>query len=175
MKKSEENACLLRYILYFQLSNGQTEFLPSCEAQFHVFQIQMQDAERKLVESKRDGEEADKVDGCRNSLNGKVEREEGELSPSPEADEGLPENLTSTALVVKQEGINHGFNGHIEDEEMECDGKTEGEPDVDEDDEGEESTPKSSDESDNPSVGVEASGSDSANADDSREEHDDDE
>jgi hypothetical protein len=96
------------------------------------------------------------------------------LSPSPEVDEGLPENLQSAIAVVSQEGINNGFYGHIEREEIECAGKSERQPNVDDED-GEESTPKSSDESDNPSVGVEASGSDSANADDSAEERDDDE
>lgn len=143
----------------------------------------MQDSDRRLTESKRDSEMLNiKADPPRVVVNGRIEREEGELSPSPEADERLPEvfaaigsTMDSLAAVKQTSAPNHGFGGHgEEDEEMECDGKGEGEHDADADDEGEESAPKSSDDSENPSeAGEEGSGSESGNADDSREDDED--
>jgi paired amphipathic helix protein Sin3a len=59
------------------------------------------------------------------------------------------------------------------EDEIECVGKAEGDQIVDANDEGEESAPKSSDDSDNPSPMEDMSGSESANADDC-EGHDND-
>ncbi|MCO5610178.1 hypothetical protein L7F22_064414 [Adiantum nelumboides] len=141
------------------------------------------DVSRRVIDAKRESEMVDiKTDPPRIIVNGRIEREEGELSPSPEADGTLPEgfnggpSMDSLAVAAKQDGVaSHGFGGHAEeDEEMECDGKGEGEHDADADDEGEESAPKSSDDSENPSEGgEEASGSESGNAEDSREDDED--
>lgn len=142
------------------------------------------DLSRRMVDAKRDGDTKDiKADPPRIIVNGRIEREEGELSPSPEGDGRLPESfngggplMDTLAAAVKQDGAaGHGFRRHAEeDEEMECAGKGEGEHDADADDEGEESAPKSSDDSENPSeAGEEASGSESGNAEDSREDDED--
>ena len=104
------------------------------------FQIQLQHSERRLLpESKQDTEILDNPDGPRNSFSGKIEREEGELSPSPETDERIHENLDSIGLLRQEQIIGGGFDDHIgEDEDIECDGKAEGEQVVDADEEGEE-------------------------------------
>ncbi|KAH7289366.1 hypothetical protein KP509_31G072300 [Ceratopteris richardii] len=139
---------------------------------------------RRTIDVKRESETWDmRGDHSRIIVNGRMEREEGELSPSPEAEGRLRENFNTRGPSMetmpasgKQDGVrSHGFRGHVEeDDDMECDRKGEGEHDADADDEGEESAPKSSDESENPSeAGEEASGSESGNAEDSREDDED--
>eukprot|EP00250_Pteridium_aquilinum_P014819 c22220_g5_i1 orf=585-4820(-) len=123
------------------------------------------------------------VDIAFDSLNGRLEREEGELSPSPEVEERHTNN-GSGGHVEQGQVFKNSIPDNVmgrrveEDEEGEYDAEAEGEPDVDADDEGEESGQKTGegDDSENGSEpGEDISGTESEDGDDSHEDHEDEE
>lgn len=114
------------------------------------------------------------------ALNGRLEREEGELSPSPEVDERQANN----GHMEQGQGFQNSKPDKVmgnraeEDEEGDYDAEAEGEPDADADDEGEDSGQKigEGEDSENGSEpGEDISGTESGDGDDSHEEHEDEE
>ena len=111
---------------------------------------------------------------------GRLEREEGELSPSPEAEERHTNNASGDSTQAEKILCNNASN-HVlgnqggEDEDMEYDGEAEGEHCADVDD-GEESAQKTGEDSENASdPGEDVSGTESGDGDDSPEDREDEE
>lgn len=114
----------------------------------------------------------------------KAEREEGELSPTPETEDRLYGNAGNVVSgidavpKVEENTANRQYrNRRIEDEEVECVAEAGGEHDADADDEGEESAQRSTEDSENASeAGEDVSGSDSGEGDEcSHEDHEEEE
>lgn len=117
----------------------------------------------------------------------KVEREEGELSPTPETEDRQNTLYANASNVVsgtdavprgEENGANRQYrNRRGEDEEVECGAEAGGEHDADADDEGEESPQRSTEDSENASeAGEDVSGSESGDGDEcSHEDHEEEE
>eukprot|EP01018_Ginkgo_biloba_P002349 Gb_35988 [translate_table: standard] len=117
----------------------------------------------------------------------KVEREEGELSPTPETEDrqnALYSNAGNliSGMDAMPKGKDTAANRQYrirrgEDEEVECGGEAGGEHDADADDEGEESPQRSTEDSENASeAGEDVSGSESGEGDEcSHEDHEEEE
>eukprot|EP00252_Welwitschia_mirabilis_P014432 TRINITY_DN3170_c0_g1_i1.p1 TRINITY_DN3170_c0_g1~~TRINITY_DN3170_c0_g1_i1.p1 ORF type:complete len:1437 (+),score=406.88 TRINITY_DN3170_c0_g1_i1:264-4574(+) len=115
------------------------------------------------------------------SGNIKADREEGELSPSPDTEDqqnafaDTAGNVISVATVVPQGKSNRQLrNRQRRDEEVDCDAEVE-EHDADADDEGEESVQQSTEESENASEGAEEVSRSSRDADECSQDHEEEE
>lgn len=131
--------------------------------------------ESKVKDSKVDipAAKSSKTDVPVGGSSGGMEREEGELSPSPEGDSAAVHYACANNLVAKENGVKDTTQRQHEEDDVEGEVELEGEHDADADDEGEESAQKSSEDSENASeAGEEVSGSESGDGDDASHEED---